>query len=113
MVTCPRLPPHVGNRFKQNCSNAELVFHRPTPLDPKSHWHYYPNGDGKAKYRDASRWRDESGADHFYPDPVYILEVDDCPCENSELGAPEIALLSIIAILLIIGTDGGALVVLP
>jgi RHS repeat-associated protein len=109
----PRLPPNIGNRFKQNCSNAEIVFHRPTSLDPKPHWHYYPDGEGKAKDRDTSRWRDAAGKDHFYSDPVYILEVEDCPCENPELGALEVALLSIITILLIIGTDGLAIAASP
>ncbi|HRA95073.1 MAG TPA: hypothetical protein PLL12_14015 [Aestuariivirga sp.] len=107
------IPGQFCVQINNNCSKGELVFHRPTKNDPKPHWHYYPNGEGKAKDREADRWRDSSGADHFYPDPVYEFEFDECPCQNQTTDSSVTAIITLLTILLIIGTDGAGIVVVP
>jgi hypothetical protein len=105
-----RLPPKVGTRWDHKCSDAQLVFHRPSAADPRSHWHYYPGGERTAKTRDVDRWRDFYGADHLYP--PYQINVEDCPCDGGQVDAWSAFGFGIIALLLLLGTEGGAGVVI-
>ena len=93
------LPPAIGARWTQRCSNAQLVFHfEGSPK--KSHWHYHPEGDTTGgREAPTTRWKDPLGNDHLYP--IFLLEVPDCPCDGGAAVDTWAAMgLSLLALLL-------------